>query len=538
MKKLFLLIISATLLLLVSCGKDKDSKDAEGSKEASENTNESGMPIVKDPIKLKFFAGKTAQTADDWNDVMIFNKYEEMTDMDIEWEMVPLSSLTEKRNLALASGNLPDAFHSAGMPTGDIFKYGEQGVFVPLNDLIDKYAPNLKKLFEEYPEIKKGMTFPDGNIYSFPTIFEPDFLSMRMGAKPWINQDWLEALDMDMPETTEDFYQYLKAVKEDDPNGNGKADEIPIGGPHTGWFVEYLKGAFGVGNRGPVNPNIDMDPEGDELRFYPITDDYKQMLTYVNKLYSEDLIEQNIFSIDMNQYLANASEGLYGMTNWFSPTDIFGKDIGETFTGMPALEGPDGDRKFTRLISPITRMGSFVITNENKNPAATVRWIDYFYGDEGEKLFFMGLEGETFEETPEGEFKFMDKITNSEEGLTFEQEASKYLTWSGGGYPSVATQKYFKGAESSPKSIEAAETLEPYLIDDIWPSFIYTKEETDQLASFGADIDKYVAEMQDKFITGDVSLSEWDHYVKTIEDMNLEEYMKIKTDAYERYESN
>ncbi len=536
LKRFTVFIVAITLLLLVACSKKDVENDGMDDKEALDNVNDSGMPIVKEPISLDFFTSKTPQTANDWNDVMIFNEYRDMTDMDINWEMVPEASLEEKRNLALASGNLPDAFYSASMPPGDILKYGEQGTFIKLNDLIDEYAPNIKKLFEQYPEIEKAITFPDGNIYSFPTIFEPDFTSMRMGAKPWINEEWLEALDMDVPETTEEFYNYLKAVKNDDPNGNGKQDEIPLGGPHMGWFMDYIKGAFGVGNRGPTNSNIDIDPETGDIRFYPISDSYKDMLEYVHKLYAEKLIEQNIYSIDMNQYLANASEGLYGATNWFSPIDIFGKKAGEKYIGMPALEGPNGDKQFSRLISPVTRMGSFIITSENENPAATVRWIDYFYGEEGMKLFFMGIEGKTFEKTDDGEYEFMDHITNNKDGLTFEQAASQYLTWSGGGYPSMATEKFFKGAESSPQSLKAAKKLEPDLIEETWPAFIYTKEESNKLDGFGNDIDKYVAEMMDKFITGDASFDQWDKYVKTVKDMKLDEYMDIKEAALKRYE--
>ena len=529
------------MVALAACSsgsKKNAADDPETQKAALDNLEKEGMPIVKETITLDIFAGRTPQSAKDWNDVMIFNEYEDMTNMDIKWEMVPHSSLEEKRNLALASGNLPDVFHSANMPTTDIMKYGEQGVFVPLNDLIDDYAPNIKQIFEDYPEVEKALTFPDGNIYSLPSIFSPEFLSMRIGAKPFINKEWLEALDMDMPETTDEFYDYLKAVKEDDPNGNGKNDEIPYGGAHMGWLTEWLKGSFGLGNKGPANGNIDLDPDGDDMRFYPISDEYKDMLEYLNKLFSEGLIEQNIYSIDTNQYLSNATEGLYGSTNWFSPKDIFGKEAGEAFTGTPTLEGPHGDKLFTHLIPPIQTMGAFLVTNQNENPQATIRWIDYFYGDEGMKLFFMGIEGETFEQTDEGEYEYMDKIMNSEEGLTFEQEVAKYLTWPGAGYPSMASEKYFKGAESSEQELEAAEKIEPDLLEEAWPAFIYTKEENDKLASFGADIDKYVDEMRDKFVSGETSFSEWDKYVETLQKMNLEEYMEIKEAAYQRYLEN
>src|SRR5699024_5938829 len=205
-------------------------------------------------------------------------------------------SVEEKRNLALgAGGDLPDAFYISSIPSNDIYKYGKQGTFLELTDVIDEYAPNLKKLMDEYPEIRKGMTFPDGNIYSLPSLVSPDYLSFRVGDRPYINKEWLAELDMDVPETTEEFYEYLKAVKEGDPNGNGEADEVPYGAPSITGLVGWLRGSYGIANKGVRNANIDWDEEKEEVRFYPTTDRYKEMLEYINKLYEEELIEQNIF---------------------------------------------------------------------------------------------------------------------------------------------------------------------------------------------------------------------------------------------------
>jgi putative aldouronate transport system substrate-binding protein len=536
-RKLSLLLVVVTLLLSACSNNPTNTEENEPSKEATENLNTSGMPIVKEPITLNFFNGKAPTTADDWNDVLIWNTYKDMTNINVKWEMVPTEGLEEKRNLALASGNLPDAFHTAGIPSLDLLKYGEQGVFIKLNDLIEEHAPNLKKLFEEYPEIEKGLTFPDGSIYSLPTIYSPEFQSVLVGSKLWIRQDWLDALEMDMPETTEEFYQYLKAVKENDPNGNGQADEIPYGATSLYGLTSWLEGSFGIGNRGSRHPYIDMDPEKNELRFFPISDGYKEMLQYINKLFSEKLIQQNIYSIEPNQYYATGSEGMYGSTVLTSTETLFG-EAGKSYVGAPALAGPYDELIFTQIGSPLVNTGGFAITSENEHPAATVRWLDYFYSDEGAKLFFMGIEGETFEETPDGEVKYLDKITNSADGLTMEQELAKYLTWLGGGYPGIVKKEFFKGAESLPSSIEATEKVKPYLIDEVWPAFTHTVEESREMTALSADIEKYVTEMQDKFISGEVPFSEWDKYVETIEKMGLEDYMAIKQAAYERFMNN
>src|SRR5699024_11514164 len=98
------------------------------------------------------------------------------------------------------------------------------------------------------------------------------------------------------------------------------------------------------------------------------------------------------------------------------------------------------------IYNPVHCIGSLSITRENDHPVATIKWVDYFYGDEGMKLFLLGVEGVTFVETPDGEFEFMDHITDNEDGLSVDQASSKYLTYSGGEFPAVITEKYFKGS--------------------------------------------------------------------------------------------
>lgn len=522
------------MLALSACtnkeGNKPSKNDEKPNNETTESTNKTGFPIVDEPLTLKVFAGKSAQNVDsDWNDILIWNHYAEKTNINIQWEQIQTDSMAEKRNLALASGSLPDVFFLASVPNLDLFNYGKQGTFIVLNDLIEEYAPNLKKLMDEYPEIRKAITFPDGNIYSLPSIVSPDFMSVRIASRPWFSEEVLNDVDMDVPETTEEFYEFLKAAKE-------KTGKTPYGGTSIDELVTWLQGAFGVGNKGVRNSNIDLDPNDDQkVRFFSTSDEYKALLEYVHKLYSEGLIEQNIFSIEWGQYLANASEGNYASTVFYDPVELFGEEIGKDYLSAAALKGPEGIQEFTKVAPSVSTIGNFAITSANPNPAATVRWMDYFYSDEGSRLYYMGIEGETYEETDDGEFVYTDKITNSEDGLTMEQELAKYLTWLGGNQ-GIIKEEYFLGSESAPASLEAAEKIIPFVPDEIWPGFLYTEDESKYLSSTGTDINKFVEEERDKFISGDVPFSKWDEYVKTIEDMGLEKYLEIQQDAFDRYQ--
>lgn len=528
-------MIGMVLILLAACNKE----EAAGKEEEKDNINESGFPIVKDNIELKFFTGSSNTTNTlDWNDILIWNEYEEMTNVSVDWEVVTPEATEEKRNLAMASGDLPDAFFGARFPAMDVQKYGEQGLLIPLNDLIEEHAPNLNKILEENPEIKKSITFADGNIYSLPYIFDPEFTSLLTGTMPYIRTDWLETLGMESPKTTDEFYEYLKAVKEGDPNGNGKADEIPFGTYAPVELVGYFTGSFGVANRG--NPSyVDVDPETEEVRFYPTSDSYKEMLQYLNKLYSEGLIDQNLFSIEWAQFLANAAEDKYGSMMFYAPEVVVGPEIGVHYEGGHALEGPNGDNMFTKVAAPMAAVGAFAITNANENPIATIKWADYLYSEEGAQMYYMGFEGETFEYDEDGKAVYMDHIMNSADGLTMEQEILKHLTWVGVSAPAMLKQEYFNGSESAPQALEAGEKLEPVLVEELWTNLTYTTEESQVLNTVGNDIEKYIEEMRDKFISGEASLdSDWNKYVENIEKIGLDKYMEVKKAAVERFQEN
>ncbi|MCJ8008501.1 extracellular solute-binding protein [Lederbergia wuyishanensis] len=531
MKKIIYFILASLLVLQVACSKDTGGNQV-SKEDQLELLTDSGMPIAKEKgkVTLKMFAGMGNNTLKNWNDILVWNTYEELTNIKIEWDQQEPTALEEKRNLALAGGNLPDVFYAANMPTTDIYKYGQNGDFLELNELIENYAPNLNKLMENNPEIRKAITFPDGKIYSLPVIHDPEFTSVRTHPLMWYNSELLKKYSMDVPKTTDEFYQYLKTIQEKDP------DIVPYGSWSAATLVNMLRGSFGVGTTGRAY--IDKDPETGDVRFYPVTDNYKELLQFVHKLYSEKLIEQNIYSIEWAQFLNNGMEDKYGSMIFYAPEELFGKEIGGKYVGGLPLEGPNGEQQWSQYAFPVGHIGKFIITKKNPNPIATMRWVDYFYSDEGSRLFYMGVEGETYEKTADGKYKYLDKITNSSEGLTKEQEITKYLGWIGIGAPGILMEDYFDGSEGSDQALEAAKKVEPYLIDEVWPPFTYTEEENKKLDALAADIEKYVTEMQDKFIVGEEPFENWDKFVASIEKMGLEDYMKIQKAAYERYQKN
>lgn len=529
-----LLTCMLSVSLAVGCSSKGSGGTAQSdpSSEGKSTINETGFPIVDDKMTVTGFAGKFFANAD-WNNIRLWQEYEKMTNIQVQWDTVHKDNLAEKRNLLLAGGDYPEMFYASAFPRTDLLKYGKQGAFIPLNDLIDQHAPNFKALMEKYPVIEKGITMPDGNIYGLPTIYDPEFRSVLYGT-PWVKSEWLTKLGLQEPQTLDEFYDMLKAFKEKDPNGNGQKDEYAWGGVGTAGIVNYLRGSFGLNYHGTSNINVDTDPASGKVRFIPTDPRYKELLQFVNKLYKDGLLEQDIMSVKSTEVDAKGVEGLLGVVDNVDPVAIYNQ---EGYVGLPVLKGPHGDQMFSATGSPLGNIGMFVLTDKAKNPAALIRWMDYFYSDEGIRMFFMGWKDETYKEDAEGNVDYVDDIKNNPEGLNLDQAVGQYLIWPGGYYPGFVTQKYFKGAEGLPTSVENAKKAEPYVIpqDKVWPPFNFTADEQSELTGIQTDIHTYVDEMRDKFIAGNESFDNWDQYVANLQKMGSERYLAIYQSAADRY---
>ncbi|MFF3100024.1 extracellular solute-binding protein [Viridibacillus arvi] len=534
-KRYFAGIVTSLLLTSSILGACSSEEGTTGKSENVENVNKTGMPITKEKIEVDGFGAKFF-ASQDWNKLMLWDEYAKKSNIEVNWKTVQVEALVEKRNLMLAAGDYPELFFAAAFPKTDLIKYGKQGVFLPLNDYIDEYAPNFKKIMEEYPSVKQGVTMADGNIYGFPAIYDPKFESLQVGT-PWIREDWLKKLGLKEPETTDELYTVLKAFKEKDPNGNGKADEIGFGsGYNIAPFIDYLRGSFGLNKQGVMNKNLDFKEGTEEFRFVPATDEYKEILKYLNKLYTEGLINQDVFSTEPQKFAAQASKGTVGVLSDVDPNTLYKLD---GYVGIPVLEGPTGERSYNALTNGLGNLGMFVLTDKAKNPEALVRWIDYLYGDEGTKMFFMGFEGVTYEEDKDGNFKYLPEVTDNPDGKSMDQVISEYLTWPGGYYPGIVKQKYFQGAEAKEASVQNAKKAKPYAIkdEDIIPGLNYTLDENDEVSAIMTDVQTYIDEMTAGFITGKQDFSKWDDYKKTLDKMKVQDYVKIAQGAYDRSKS-
>lgn len=542
MKKRGAVLLAVALIVsqLAACSKSKSGQEGTNNPKqtAVTNFNPSGMPIVKVPITLKMFTVRS-QAHDDWNKLMVWSEYERISGIHVQWEQVTQQQVKEKRNILLASGDLPDAFFKQDFTSAELLNYGSQGTFIKLNDMIDKYGGNIKAGFTNYPTSKKSIKMTDGNIYSLPFI--NDDLAGNITNKLWINKKWMDDLGLKAPTTTDELYKVLKEIKEKDPNHNGKADEIAISTPGGNGTVagfegvlQILLGSWGLQNRGNQHRNVDVDESTKKLRFIPTTPQYREVLEYAAKLYADKLLDQDIFTITNPQFAAKHDQGVIGAFPYIN--HAFSQKHMDEYVGLDALKGPHGDQLCSSVNDVVKAIGTFTITKNNKYPEETLRWVDYFYSDEGSRLFYMGVKDKTYTVSASGDYDYLPEIRKNPNGLMFNQSIGQYLCWSGDNNPAIKFMKYSKGGTYYPVNEDVTKRLKPYLPKEIWPVFSFTLEENDRLLTLANDMNSYRDEMIAKFVTGRTPFSEWDNYVASFKKMGLEEYMKIYQSAYERYQ--
>lgn len=520
MKKAFFLLLSLCLLLSMPLS-------------GLAQVNAEGFPIVAEPITLTGFATAGPYTKGDFNDLKIWAAMEALTNVKIEFESAPSAQSAEKLGLLFAANTLPDIIFKTAISNANITNYAAEGQLIPIDGMLETYSPNFYALMQETPEIRKAVTMADGHIYGYPYIVTaaPSSVSPKL----FYNAKWAQQAGFAPAATLDELVEQLRAFKASDWNGNGVADEVPLSSQDLPVLLNAFYGSFGLLTRGASSTSWDIDESG-SLRFVPASDGYRQMLQYLNALYAEGLLDQEIFTSELAIFQAKAAQNQIGFG--FVHNNNYMDAYKDDFLGLPAPLTGSSDVPFYGGVTLPILGGNTFVTSSCDHPEAAVRYIDYFYGQEGITLYFMGIEGETFTYDEAGNPQFTDYVKANPDGMNMEEALGTYVCWSGGGNPSVADDLHF-GVHLIPEiTVTAALNLKAHGPEIIWPAdFTYTESENERLVDLRLDINNYISDMRAKYVSGSESLDTWDTYIATLERMGLAEYRAIVQSAMERYDA-
>ncbi|MFC5464581.1 ABC transporter substrate-binding protein [Lederbergia graminis] len=538
----FVLLIS-TMLILTGCFGNSKKTDNRSAKDVK--VNAAGvLPIVDEKVTLNVLIHGQANVEDFATNE--FTKwYEEQTNVHLNFEVVGPKGAQEQLNLIMSSGDYPDVIIGFGISATKQMVYGKQGVFIPLNDLIEKYGHGTKEMFKELPRAEEIITAPDGNIYGLPFIgHNPHTFYPH---KMWIYEPWLEKLNLDMPTTTEEFYEVLKAFKTQDPNGNGKADEIPFAAATTGWNSQidnFLMNSFVYTNKAT---NSYMMLENGKIDVSFTQPGWKEGLKFMNRLYEEGLLAPESFTQDMEQLRRlgeNPDVPILGAApgGTMEFTQINGSSgRWKEYKPMAPLKGPTGLQVAPTSLR-IDSNAAFVITKDCPYPEVAFRWADFMYTKEATIRNDNGMFEEHWVWAEEGDIGLNGKPATwkriyqpSSSGTVQNHE------WEHTG-PIYNSREIWEGLAIEEGGLEdilykaTVEHYEPYGKNDdkFVPPLFFDEVQAAELATIEQTIRDHVSEMQARFITGDADIEkDWDKYLKTLEGMNLNRFIEIYQEAYD-----
>nr|WP_274655381.1 extracellular solute-binding protein [Paenibacillus humicola] len=544
-------VLSCSLALSAcSGGKNAGSGDGNGGTGAAAGSGTGSGQDTK-PVDITFFApqGKAPLEDNDYTKLV-----EKKFNVNIKWDLAPADALTDRRQLLLASGDYPEVFLEGKFTNTDLLTYGMQGVFIPLNDLIDKYAPNIKAMMAKKPYFKDAMTAPDGNIYGIPRLNE--CYHCTFSQKYWINKDWLDKLGLKVPTTTDELYTVLKAFKTKDPNGNGKADEIPLtGAPNkyvwNGNIDAFLMNAFIYNDNDKY-----LTVSGGKVDFAANKPQWKEGLAYMHKLYKEGLIDPASFTQNdqaLGQLGNREGDEIVGsvttalvsyLVNVYDDTITRHKH----WVIVPPLKGPEG----VQLAGESQGISEFEFAITNKaseaQQIAAIKIADYAFSEEGALYSEYGpeqgigwnlagpneknIEGKPAKYTFEN-LKPQDPnaVINNSWSLLGPKDLSKEFR-----DLFAASQDPLSSKGYERRLADATKQYEPYGPKEVYPTGVYIRpEDADMAAQLTTSIKDYVQSNMAQFIIGDKDIDkDWDAYVKGFDGLNLAKYIQIYQDAIQK----
>lgn len=524
-------------------------------------TSEPGVvPVVDEVVEYTVCAPDTTYICD-LNENTLTKWIEEKTNVKINFNEIPDTEWDTKVNVLIAADELPDAFIYGGFTAAELADFGSQGVFMPMNDIIEEHGFYTKQVFEQQDALPGAYTALDGNIYTLPDINEcyHCFYSMRA----WINQQWLTNLGLEYPNTVDEFVNVLRAFKEQDANGNGDPnDEIPFSGNATSWnstIYPFLLNSFLHYD----TSNLSVQKDGTVI-FTPIQPEFKEGLQWIAGLISEGLIEKEALTQTEEQLKTKGSNldaallGGFTSATWWSGV---GMDDGEgsrcrEYSGLSPLEGPKGVR-----ISPWSgngfNMGNCVITTACEDPVPLFKMFDYMLSPEGTLRSQRGEEGVDYTAPHENAPGINGKPalyyvipTSTNTGGTTGEESTTAMA---NVFPSNRTSDFRLGEEADYNNPETQWEQEPRLYNEsykyfmpyadqsmMYPSAVnLTAEESEKLNFMSTQINDYVKENIVLFLAGEKSFeNDWDAFIAEFDNLNLTEYMELRQMAYTRQYGN
>lgn len=560
LKKLLALVLSASLLVtaFAGCGgnggessQGGESGDSSVASTASGETSGTGegetpaepeeltLPISEDGAELEVWTVYEETVVKDPNDIKGVQKMEELTGVHINWIPVSQSVITDQFGILLTSGDYPDIiFPPVGGYPGGYEKGIEDGVIYPdIAQLIDQYMPNYTAYLDSSEEVRREAT-TDSGIQMLRVIVGPDGEAKSEGTVMSLayRKDMLEELGMEEPTTVDQWHEVLTAAKEqlgvEYPmmlNTNGGSDFS------LAWGVSTTSQNF-----------LQMD--GDTVTSGLLDDGFGEYLETMRQWYSEGLIDPNFtafnYYLDTAGSVENNAQFLYSMVvsaftgqNYLANRMVTNEEAYLQPVTAPVLN--EGDEPI-QCSERITAKDMFFISTSCEDPVTAAKWIDFLYSEEGERLNWYGVEGESYELDENGDPQFTETILSPESG-TPQDTLKEYALSQNGCW--IGKHNVTSGQKLT--TAMAGGVNQGLIAEELWSapevnltvpirSLTLTEDEGDETTTILTSINTMVEEYMVNYIIGADSTS-YEDFRNSLIEFGYQDAIDIYQAAYDRF---
>lgn len=547
MKKLIAIVLSLVMVLslCVACG---------GNPSGGQSGSEAGSD---EQIKLEIGLPTNARVLS-YEENALTSWLEEQTGYDLTFQPYSGGSdiATQISTTVAAEQPLPDILFGISLSDEAIERYGRDGYFVDLSEyfadregLAKPFWDRLEENFTEYEQeqILLKITDPDtGGIYSIPSIEVSmvDSIDYQM----WINTQWLDYLNLEMPTDRDSLLTVLRAFKTQDPNGNGKTDELPLFGAEVGMGSDVINWLVNMFLYFDDRKVFNVDEEG-QLYAPFTTDDYRDALKFINQLMDEGLMLDSVFTTKTTE-VKMITTPASGVAN----CGIFAGHLTvHTIQDNPILYQYEPLPLWSRaVINDYSVLRQCFITDSCENPEAAFKLFMTMWSEEGSRRIRYGEYKVNWDDADEGavsdmgipaEYKLLRDPLTEQNTCMWSNAGGTLTVYAEGESAQLTSQQsewmlYKSKAHAQSRAnydAAAAEFNPPEEL--ICPNLAFTEEEEEEIKAQKKACDSYFKKSRTDFCKGDLdpeSDADWNAYLDTLYDLGLEDWLSMAQMAYER----
>lgn len=480
------------------------------------------ISMMINPQLASYFAG--------YEDNPSWQEYSKRTGVNFEFQNISAMNIGEQYNLMFASGDYPDIMHSglsyySSGPDSAV----NDGVIVDLAPYLEEYAPNYLYWIDKVDGFA-NITTDEGYRPGFVHILDTPSIT-RSG--PVTRGDWMEALNIDTPNTIDKLHDMLLAMYRE----YGAQCEFDAS-------ASAFSGAWGTNLTISTFPSVSYpiyQVDG-QVVYGPVTDEAKDYLKTMKSWLDEGILYKDFATRTSNfGTLSDFAAGVFsyynGDTDALATANAYFTDPNATIVALPYAVRQEGDvipfDGYHTSTSTLTGQGTFSITSSCPDVELAVSVLDWRYSEEGSFLFNYGIEGISFEYDANGEPQYTDLIVKNENGLSATWLAAVYMDEYG------YVEKYTKfDSQMTQQQLEAREIWSDHVesLYDLPKALTLTAEESELFSKNMADIASYTSESILKMLTGEMDIDQdYGTFVDTIYSMGLQDCIDCYQAALTRY---